>query len=280
MKMKELRKNINLENSSLMQIDRKFEHLCISEKSTILDAMQVIEKGKERLCLVVNKKGVLKRVVSDGDIRRAIIEGHKLTDLALNVHNQEPLVARDTNPEKAFDQLNKWVTLIPVVNIDNKVLGITRFNKKSNNIRQRSVAIVGLGYVGLTLAVILADNGFSVIGLDRNKNLVKNILLVLGFDNVWRKIRDGLRGEKIRIHNKSSNLSHMDKCEINHISHCKGSNRILFIYRDSSSCSNLFLYNLDTDNLYFFFEIFPIFFLNITHQTQNFYLVLSNIKIL
>ena len=173
--MKELRKNINLENSSLMQIDRKFEHLCISEKSTILDAMQVIEKGKERLCLVVNKKGVLKRVVSDGDIRRAIIEGHKLTDLALNVHNQEPLVARDTNPEKAFDQLNKWVTLIPVVNIDNKVLGITRFNKKSNNIRQRSVAIVGLGYVGLTLAVILADNGFSVIGLDRNKNLVKKL---------------------------------------------------------------------------------------------------------
>ena len=173
--MKELRKNINLENSSLMQIDRKFEHICISEKCTILDAMQVIEKGKERLCLVVNKKGVLKRVVSDGDIRRAIIEGHKLTDLALNVHNQEPLVARDTNLEKAFDQLNKWVTLIPVVNIDNKILGITRFNKKSNNIRQRSVAILGLGYVGLTLAVILADNGFSVIGLDRNKNLVKKL---------------------------------------------------------------------------------------------------------
>ena len=173
--MKELRKNINLENSSLMQIDRKFEHICISEKCTILDAMQVIEKGKERLCLVVNKKGVLKRVVSDGDIRRAIIDGHKLTDLALNVHNQEPLVARDTNLEKAFDQLNKWVTLIPVVNIDNKILGITRFNKKSNNIRQRSVAILGLGYVGLTLAVILADNGFSVIGLDRNKNLVKKL---------------------------------------------------------------------------------------------------------
>tara|TARA_B100001939_G_scaffold347623_1_gene369827 strand:- start:551 stop:1348 length:798 start_codon:yes stop_codon:yes gene_type:complete len=32
-----------------------------------------------------------------------------------------------------------------------------------------------------------------------SKNLVKNILLILGFDNVWRKIRDGLRGEKIRI---------------------------------------------------------------------------------
>ena len=85
------------------------------------------------------------------------------------------------------------------------------------------------------------DYGYGL--KDENSNNTSGII-AYSYDN--KKI---FEIEKIRIHNKSSNLSHIDKCEINHISHCRGSNRILFIYRDSSSCSNLFLYNLDTDNL-------------------------------
>ena len=174
--MKELEKKKNPEKKSLIQVDKKFEHLCVSEKSTIVSSMQVIEKGKERLCLVINKKGTLIRVVSDGDIRRAIINGKNLTDSILDVHNKDPLVVRDTNPEKAFEHLSKWVTVIPVVNIENKLIGISRLKEGGiNNIRQRSVAILGLGYVGLTLAVILAENGFNVTGFDKNKELVNKL---------------------------------------------------------------------------------------------------------
>ena len=94
-----------------------------------MDSMQVIEIGKERLCLVVNKKGILKRVVSDGDIRRAIINGKKLTDSIVNIHTNDPLTVRDTNPEKAFEHLSKWVTVIPVVDIENKLIGISRLKE-------------------------------------------------------------------------------------------------------------------------------------------------------
>ena len=56
----------------------------------------------------------------------------------------------------------------------NQIKGILR---KSDimpfiDIRSREILIVGMGYVGLTLALVLADNNFSVIGYDNNKKLI------------------------------------------------------------------------------------------------------------
>ncbi len=43
------------------------------------------------------------------------------------------------------------------------------------NTRQARVAILGLGYVGLPLATVFADAGFSVIGIDLDKRKVESI---------------------------------------------------------------------------------------------------------
>ena len=41
---------------------------------------------------------------------------------------------------------------------------------------KNNIAIIGLGYVGLTLAISLAKAGFRVLGIERNKNNVKSLL--------------------------------------------------------------------------------------------------------
>ena len=41
---------------------------------------------------------------------------------------------------------------------------------------KNNIAIIGLGYVGLTLAISLAKAGFRVLGVERNKNNVKSLL--------------------------------------------------------------------------------------------------------
>ena len=96
----------------------------------------------------------------------------------IDIHDRVPIIARDSHPEQDLQYLSKWVMIIPVVNLQNKMVGILRFNDFSSvmNIRHRKVAIVGLGYVGLTLALTLADNGFSVFGLDKDENLVSQLL--------------------------------------------------------------------------------------------------------
>ena len=39
--------------------------------------------------------------------------------------------------------------------------------------KKKTVCVVGLGYIGLPTAVLLANNGFSVIGYDTNNKYRK-----------------------------------------------------------------------------------------------------------
>lgn len=46
---------------------------------------------------------------------------------------------------------------------------IARFRNK-----EARIAIIGLGYVGLPLAVAVAESGFRVLGIDKDKRRVAN----------------------------------------------------------------------------------------------------------
>jgi UDP-N-acetyl-D-mannosaminuronic acid dehydrogenase len=164
--------------NNITEINTKFRHLCTDENASIIKAMQIIETGRERICFVIDSNDILIRVVSDGDIRRALLKGYSPSDPVRDIHHHQPVVARNTYPEQMLQHLNKWLMIIPVVDLENKIIGIIRFNDFSSvhNVRQKSVAVLGLGYVGLTLAVVLADNGFSVVGLDKNEELVEKLL--------------------------------------------------------------------------------------------------------
>ncbi len=162
----------------VVEIDTKFHHLCTGEDSTILKAMECIERGRERLCFVIDDGDRLVRVVSDGDIRRALLDGGSLNDPVRDIHNRQPVIAKANHPEQALQQLSKRVAVVPVVDAEEKVTGVMRLQDFPfiHNIRQRSVAVIGLGYVGLTLSMVLADNGFSVVGFDTDENLVGKLL--------------------------------------------------------------------------------------------------------
>ena len=41
--------------------------------------------------------------------------------------------------------------------------------------QNKRICIVGLGYVGLTLSLVLSEKKFKVFGFDLNKKLLKNL---------------------------------------------------------------------------------------------------------
>ena len=47
--------------------------------------------------------------------------------------------------------------------------------QNATNTKKDAVCVVGLGYVGLTLAVVFAEEGFPVIGVDANEGLIKEL---------------------------------------------------------------------------------------------------------
>ena len=194
----------------LKKTDMKY--FSINAKATIKDAMKIIEKGEERICFVVNKKNKILASISDGDIRRAIISGSKLNEKVLNIQKRKPIVCNQTDPyEDLIKKFSKRVNVIPIVNSKGELLSVLRKNDilPFLNIKSKKIVVVGLGYVGLTLAMVLSESGFNVTGYDTNKNLVRKIKKKIPpfYEKGMKDYLDSQIGHNCKIVDNLSNLS-------------------------------------------------------------------------
>jgi len=162
-----------------MKIKNNIERYLINENSSILESMKVIDSGEERIGFLVDANRRLLKVITDGDIRRAILRGMDLHAPVCDIHDRTPFVVKENQSfEEARKYLNKRITVVPIVNNRNQIKGLIRFQDVQPfiNIKSREVMILGLGYVGLTLALVLADAGFSVTGYDIDSELIEKLM--------------------------------------------------------------------------------------------------------
>ena len=149
----------------------------ISYNSNILFALKVITKNQSKACVVIKNNKFLK-IVTDGDIRRALIKGFSLNDKIEKIHNRDSkfVYESEIKSNNSF-LLNSRTSIMPVLNSKNQVVDIITDNKldKRLNIKKKRVLIIGLGYVGLTLSLVLSENDFDVIGYDINKKTINKI---------------------------------------------------------------------------------------------------------
>ena len=157
---------------------KKPHTLLIKGDAIILDALKQLEKTKERTLIYVDDKDCFEGVIADGDIRRALIAGHSTSALINTcVQRNSVFISNQAGYEQAMKLISARVQVLPVVDEFHKVVGYYSYRQKrlSEDIRLQKIAIFGLGYVGLTLAVSLADNGFNVVGYDINSDLIKQL---------------------------------------------------------------------------------------------------------
>ena len=64
---------------------------------------------------------------------------------------------------------------------------------------KRTVAVIGMGYVGLTLATSLANKGHIVTGIDTNKRIIKN--LTFGKTDIYEPGLSTILKSNIKIKN-------------------------------------------------------------------------------
>ena len=146
--------------------------------SSIKDAIKLINQTEERICFVVDNKNKLISSISDGDVRRGILKGVKIDDRITKIHNKKPITFHENySYESIIKKFNKRISVIPIVDSKGLFLGILRKHDVVPflDIKSKKILVVGMGYVGLTLALVLADVGFEVKGYDKNKKLIKNI---------------------------------------------------------------------------------------------------------
>ena len=97
----------------------------INHKSSIYEALELLSNLGEKSLIVLDSKRHFKGVLSDGDIRKAILTGSKLNSNISNIYNQKPFYIEN---DKNFSQkkiksifLKKRYDLVPVVDKSKKI---------------------------------------------------------------------------------------------------------------------------------------------------------------
>ncbi|MFO7616674.1 MAG: CBS domain-containing protein, partial [Bacteroidales bacterium] len=89
----------------------------ISPRTTIREALQVIDRGAMKIALVVDPDGRLTGTLTDGDIRRGFLSGLTLDDPIESIYHRDPVTASiDDSREKIIEMaLTRRIYQIPVV---------------------------------------------------------------------------------------------------------------------------------------------------------------------
>ncbi len=173
---------------------KNIDTLFISPDDSIRQAMLVIENGPHRaglsgIAVVVDEQTRLAGVVTDGDIRSAILHGVSLDTSVASIMTTDPIaVTNFTTPMKMYERvmdllkgstrmLDRGAGKVVVVDDERRVVDVISFLNlwQQADVKTRKIAVMGLGFVGLTLAVVMADSGFSVLGIETQEPVVESL---------------------------------------------------------------------------------------------------------
>ena len=98
----------------------------LTVNSTIKEALQVIDIGAVKFAIIVDIDDKLIGTLTDGDIRRAILDGKTLDDKIETIYFKEPTVVNANSTREEIINLctAKKIYQIPVVDSEERVIGI------------------------------------------------------------------------------------------------------------------------------------------------------------
>lgn len=174
-------------------MNERLHYITIAKEDTIRSAMERIESGVREdppapwgIALIMDDHKELLGITTDGDIRRAILSGKSLEDPIGDIMTTNPLTIKHADsPDEILTRFHKKIRSLKLaesrfhhiitVHDDGKVVDVfTPFELwKRSEVTIKTVAVIGLGYVGLTLALTLCEFGIRVIGVDVNEKVLE-----------------------------------------------------------------------------------------------------------
>lgn len=103
--------------------NRELEKYIGSDKLLVSEAMQNIDKNASRIMFLTNECGILVACITDGDIRRFLLAGGKMSGLAMNAANKSPKVARNDEEARILYHQRDYI-VIPIVNEEGIIVNL------------------------------------------------------------------------------------------------------------------------------------------------------------
>lgn len=124
-----------------------------SKEASIRDAMLAIQLGSANVAIAVDDAGKLVGVVTDGDIRRALLQGNDLSDPVAPFIMTQPIVASEADSRAAVLDLMqaRGILQVPVLNSQGRVVAVHLIRELLGRIDRPNIAVVMAGGRGARL---------------------------------------------------------------------------------------------------------------------------------
>jgi len=131
---------------------RDLTDILVSPHTTILVALQQLEKGAKQIALVVDNQHRLLGVVTDGDVRRGMLRGIGLDRPVSEIMKNSPITAPTTITQEAATALmqEKAIHQLPLLD-DGRVVGLITRDDVLHAMRQDTLVVLIAGGLGSRL---------------------------------------------------------------------------------------------------------------------------------
>ena len=105
---------------------KSVQHIKLTPKSSIREALKIIDSGAMQIAIVVDENDRLIGTLTDGDIRRGLLNNLGLDDSIESIVFKTPTIAilSDTKEEILQKALSKKLHQIPILDDEHRVIGI------------------------------------------------------------------------------------------------------------------------------------------------------------
>lgn len=179
------------------------KNITIQPQTTIIKAMEALDKTAEKVLLVVDDAGILIGALTDGDLRRSILKEQNLNDTIENAYRKNPIYVfeKDFKKEKIKKILieNK-ISLIPILAQDRKIVNYVTWEKVFGNNKKSEEPVLD--------APVVIMAGGSGTRLEPFTKVLPKPLIPVGekpvIDHIIQRFRAyGLKEFFMTIHHKS-----------------------------------------------------------------------------
>ena len=176
------------------------ENLLVFEKTTIKEALKIIDNGAIRIALVVDEDNKLLGTLSDGDIRRGLLKNYTLEDFIRDLYFKTPIIALQSESKEKIVQkaIKNQVYQIPIIDENNNLVDIVNLATLLNITKKRNRVILMAGGLGTRLRPLTDDIPKPMLKVG-NKPILETIIKNFashGFVNITISLN--YKGEMIK----------------------------------------------------------------------------------
>ena len=105
---------------------KSYRDVLVNQHATIKEALSIIDKGAIRIAIVIDDNEKVVGTLSDGDIRRGLLNGLTLDSSIENLYFKEPTIANINDSKELIIQkaIRKQIYQIPIVDDEGKLVKI------------------------------------------------------------------------------------------------------------------------------------------------------------